>query len=128
MTALRTLRLAHGYVKQETFANKCHTAESHICALELGTKKPSEGLAHTIADVLGEPVRKVFPDGFAERVKRYYKQRIDAGTGYMPPAIPEQERPIALRCWKCGADRINHDEFCYQCGADYTRWQGEAHA
>ena len=138
MTALRTLRIAHGYCKQETFAMKCHTAESHICALELGTKKPSIGLAHTIANVLGEPVEKVFPDGFAERPKRYQKSgqpRIDDGSGYVPPEKPKQDvrypSEFTVLCYRCqnhvpmrGDDtHVPEDEYprCPECGARFYR-------
>jgi len=119
MTPLRLLRLAHGYVKQETFAIKCHMAESHLCRLELGQRKPSEGLANTIADVLGESVRKVFPDGFAERPK-CYKRRIDDGVGYspdMPPAsIRARVTTYPTRCPRCQAQVFGVS--CYACGAD----------
>jgi DNA-binding XRE family transcriptional regulator len=139
MTPLRTLRLAHGYLKQETFANKCHVAESHLCALELGTKKPSEDLARTIAERLGEPVEKVFPEGFAVRVKHYNKHgatpRSDDGTGYVPvvaparPAIRFPRHPFTVLCYRCQnhvpmrADDAHspedEDPRCPECGARF---------
>lgn len=91
MTALRRYRIASGY-KQDAFAEKAHVCQGHLCALELGTKKPSPALAAVMADRLGVSVETLFPDGVAVRPKKY-KQRVDDGSGYLP-----EERDDSTEC------------------------------
>ena len=112
MNTLRKYRKGYGY-EQQKLAEKVHVSPGYLCDLEHGLKKPSPALARIIADVFGAKVEAVFPEGCAEKVCR--QRKVD--TGYCPPDTPAP--PLALRCWKCRAERINHDEFCYQFGAEY---------
>jgi len=113
VNTLRKYRMGYGY-RQDKLAARVFISPGYLCDLEHDLKKPSPRLARAIADIFGAKVEAVFPDGCAEKVCR---QRAVDTDYYCPPTLLPP--PLVLRCWKCGAVRINHRETCYACGAEF---------
>ena len=61
MNRLREIRLKQGLTQRE-LAEKSHTPQSLISAIERGDLKPWSAVAHRIARVLGISVSDIFPD------------------------------------------------------------------
>ena len=107
-TMLRKFRKAYGY-SQGKFAEKCHIAQTYLCELETGRRRPSAGLARHIADIFGMKVGAVFPDGVADRdCRRKFEVRVCS------PPPPARVVRYLDTCPKCGAQQIF--ERCYACG------------
>lgn len=131
MNHLRSHRIAAGYIKQESFAEKCHMSQGFLCDLENERKKPTRLTAEFIADILGVTAEALFPEGFSVRPTRY-RTRVDDGVPRTE--VPEVVRPrrhypreFSVLCWKCRRRvtmandgyrmAVDEDPRCPECGA-----------
>jgi DNA-binding XRE family transcriptional regulator len=123
MTTLRQHRKA-AKLKQWVLAAKTGVSQSRISQIEKRNEIPSLRNARILAAYFDVSIEEMFPDGVqtSPPLGRFVKgspgRTKSMRTGcYCPPMPPPS--PLVLRCWKCGAVRINHRETCYACGAEF---------
>jgi DNA-binding XRE family transcriptional regulator len=128
MNTLKRHRKARD-MKQWALAEITGISQTRISQIEKNNYIPSRAHVRKLAAYFGVKIEAMFPDGcqtsppLGRFVKGESWQGRDwAAEPYVPPAAPPP--PLVTKCWKCRAERINYEEFCYQCGAEYQHHDG----
>ena len=126
MNILLRLRKSGGLTQYE-LARLTGVSQTRICQIELQHEKPSLRNARILAVYLSVGIEEMFPDGIqaSPPLGRFPKGNPGWPRREREKPCPPTPRPrpkiLALQCWKCRADRVNHNPTCYQCGAEFER-------